>query len=189
MALKSKHQRALIRPSLSAENRQAHVIGPHVDQIAGATTIPAVPRLPDPRDPEHSDHRLYKQLERGVASIDEERGRSFDAASERLAMAAYHDAKAIGISSADHVTINQTGKRQEDGTQIAGGTLLFATQGQDPSDPAARRSITDVAQAVALPIEQSLQKVDALTQQQAPALAQQQNQLTQDEPGRIHRMV
>ena len=49
--------------------------------------------------------------------------------------------------------------------------------------------MTDVAQAIERPVEQSLQKVDALVQQQAQVLAQQQNQPVQDEPSRMHRMV
>ena len=97
-------------------------------------------------------------------------------------MSAFHDAKAAGITSADHVAINQTGRRQPDGARIAGGTLLFAVQGQDPSDPAARRSITDVAQAVDRSVEQSLQKIDTLAQKQAQVLAQAQNNSTQDNP-------
>ena len=56
-------------------------------------------------------------------------------------------------------------------------------QGQDPSDPAARRSMTDVAQAVDRPVEQSLQKVDTLAQQQTQMLAQAQNNPTQDDLG------
>lgn len=100
-------------------------------------------------------------------------------------MSAFHDAKAVGITSADHVAINQTGQRQQDGTQIAGGTLLFVMQGQDPSDPAARRSVTDVVQAVDRPVEQSLQKVDALTHRQAQTFAQQQHRHRTSRAGRI----
>jgi hypothetical protein len=158
-------------------------------QTAVAPTVSAIRPLADPRDPDNPDHRVYKQLERGVASIDAERGRTFDATSERLTMSAFHDAKAAGITSADHVTINGIGKPQHDGTQIAGGTLLFVVQGQDPADPAARRSITDVAQAIDRPVEQSLQKADALARQQPQVLAQQQNQPVQDEPSRVHRMA
>jgi hypothetical protein len=153
-----------------------------VESVAASTVAPPA-RLPDPRDPNHPDHRLYQQIERGVAGIDAEHGRTFDATSERLAMGAFHDAKAAGITSADHVAINESGKRQQDGSQIAAGTLLFVVQGQDPSDPAARRSMTDVAQAVDRPVEQSLQKVDTLAQQQAQSLAQAQNNPTQDDPG------
>jgi hypothetical protein len=164
------------------DKRQAPSANDRVESIAASTPVlPA--RLPDPRDPNHPDHRLYQQIERGVAGIDAERGRTFDATSERLAMGAFHDAKAAGITSADHVAINETGKRQQDGSQIAAGTLLFVVQGQDPSDPAARRSMTDVAQAVDRPVEQSLQKVDTLAQQQTQMLAQAQNNPTQDDPG------
>ncbi len=140
-------------------------------------------RLPEPRDPNCPDHRLYQQIERGVAGIDTERGRSFDTTSERLAMGAFHDAKAAGITSADHLAINQTGKCQQDGSQVAAGALLFVVQGQDPSDPAARRAMTDVAQAIDRPVEQSLQKVDVLAQQQAQVLARAQNNPTQDDLG------
>lgn len=154
-----------------------------------AASTPLSARLPDPRDADHPDHRLYAQIERSVTTIDTERGRTFDAASERLTMGAFYDAKANGIASADHLAINETGKRQQDGSQIAAGTLLFVVQGQDPSDPAARRSVTDVAQAIERPMAQSLQKMDALAQQQAQVLAQQQNQPTQDEPARSQRMV
>lgn len=171
------------------ERGQERSTSPQAEQISVASAIPATPRLPDPRDPDHADHRFYKQVERGVASIDAEQGRSFNATSERLTMCAFHDAKAAGITSPDHVAINQTGKRQQDGTQVAGGSLLFVVQGQDPSDPAARRSVTDVAQAIDRPVEQSLQKVDALAQQQKQVLAQQQSQPVQDEPSRMHRMV
>lgn len=149
----------------------------------------AAPPLSDPRTPDHPDHRLYTQIERGVAAIDAERGRNFDATSERLAMSAFHDAKAAGITSADHIAINRTGKQQPDGTQVAGGTQLFVVQGQDPSDPAARRTMTDVAQAVGRPVEDSLQRVDDLAQQQAQSVAQQRNQPTQDEASRAPRMA
>jgi len=164
------------------DKRQAPPANDRVESVAASTlALPA--RLPDPRDPNHPDHRLYQQIERGVAGIDAERGRTFDATSERLAMGAFHDAKAAGITSADHIAINETGKRQQDGSQTAAGTLLFVVQGQDPSDPAARRSMTDVAQAVDRPVEQSLQKVDTLAQQQAQMLAQAPNNPTQDDPG------
>ena len=170
-------------PDVQHDDRQK-VLSPNdrVELVAASTpTLPA--RLPDPRDSNHSDHRLYQQIERGVAGIDAERGRTFDATSERLAMCAFHDVKAAGITSADHIAINETGKRQQDGSQVAAGTLLFVVQGQDSSNPAARRSMTDVAQAVDRPVEQSLQKVDTLAQQQAQVLAQVQNNPTQDDPG------
>ena len=107
--------------------------------MTGAST-PVPARFSDPRDSDNPDNRLYRQIERGVANIDAERGRTFDVTSERLTMGAFHDAKAAGITFAVHILMNETGKRQQDGSQIAAGTQLFVVQGQDPSDPAARRS-------------------------------------------------
>lgn len=159
-----------------------------VEPVA-ASTLALSPRLPDPRDADHPDHRLYKQIEAGVARIDASTGRTFDATSERLAMSTLADAKAVGITSADHIALNNAGKLQQDGSRVSGGTLLFVVQGQDPSDPAARRSMTDVAKAVERPLEQSQQKLDAVNQQQAQALAQQQEQPTPDGPGRGPRMA
>ncbi len=153
--------------------------------VAATTMFASIPppaRGSDPRDPDHSDHRQYKQIETGVARIDAENGRMFDSTSERLTMSAFYDAKAARMTSADHVVLNQTGAPQRDGSQTQGNTLLIAIQGQDPFDPAARRSVTDVKQAVEQPLEQSLQKVNVLERQQQ-TLAQQQNNPTQDDPG------
>lgn len=165
-------------PGRNAEQRRYAVNG-QVDP-GTATPAPAPPptRPTDPRDPEHPDHRLHGQIEAGVARIDASAGRSFDATSERLTMSTLADAKAAGITSADHLALNTAGKPQQDGSRISGGTLLFVMQGQDPADPAARRSITDVAQAVERPLEQSQQKLDAVNQQ----LVQQQPRPTQDNP-------
>ena len=169
--------------ALHGDGRQARAFNGADSMTMAASSTPLPVRLPDPRDANNPDNRLYTQIERGVASIDMERGRTFDATSERLTMAAFYDAKAARITSSDHLAINETGKRQQDGSQIAAGTLLFVVQGRDPSDPAARRSMTDVAQAIERPVEQSLQKVDTLMQQQAQVLAQAQNNPTQDDPG------
>lgn len=170
--------------------QQKHAGNGHADPSA-ATPTPALQfaRPADPRDPDHPDHRLYKQIEAGVARIDASAGRSFEQTSERLAMSTLADAKAAEITSADHIALNTTGKPQQDGSRISGGTLLFVVQGQDPSDPAARRSITDVAQAVERSLEQAQQKLDAVNQQQAQALAQQQDQPTPDNLGRGPRTL
>jgi hypothetical protein len=191
MASAGRHEDGSDEPdALHGEGRQERAVNGADSMAMAASSTPLPLRLPDPRDADNPDNRLYTQIERGVASIDMERGRTFDAISERLTMGAFHDAKAAGITSANHIAINEAGKRQQDGSQIAAGTQLFVVQGQDPSDPAARRSMTDVAQAVDRPVEQSLQNVDTLAQQQAQAqvLAQQQNQTTQDEPVRSQRM-
>lgn len=123
----------------------------------------------DPRNPEHPDHKLYAQIEAGVKRIDTEKGREFDSASEHLALAAFRDAKAAGIRSADHIALNQTGKAQPDGSLAAAGTSLFIVQGKDPSAPLAPRSQTDVKQAVEQPVEHHLQKIEQFQQQQTQA--------------------
>lgn len=183
MAGTVRQEDALHAPKATDEVPQpSRDVPDRVDAMAAAPSSVALPaRLSDPRDPDHPDHRLYKQIEAGVARIDADKGRTFDATSERMVMGAFLDAKAAGITSADHIAINDTGKRQSDGTQVAAGTKLFVVQGQDPSDPAAKRSITDVAQAIERPVEQSLQKVDALAQQQT--LTPTPNNPTQDDPG------
>jgi hypothetical protein len=169
--------------ALHGDRRQERTVNGADSMAMAASLTPLPERLPDPRDPDHPDHKLYQQIETGVAKIDAEKGRTFDATSERMTMGAFFDAKAAGITSANHIAINDIGKRQPDGTQVPGGTLLFVVQGQDPSDPAAKRTITDVGQAIERPVEQSLQKLDVLSQQQAQALAQRQNNPTQDDPG------
>lgn len=190
MAGTIRQEDMLHAPKATEEDpRQPSTVPDRADPMTAAPSSALLPaRLSDPRDPDHPDHRLYKQIEAGVARIDAEKGRTFDATSERLTMGAFYDAKVAGITSADHIAINETGKRQQDGSQSAAGTLLFVVQGQDASDPAARRSVTDVAQAFERPVEQSLQKVETLAQQQTQVLAQQQNQPTQDEPPRVQRM-
>lgn len=190
MASAGQHEDGSHEPdALHGDRRQERAVNGADPMAMAASSTPLPLRLPDPSDSDNPGNALYKQIERGVASIDTERGRTFDATSERLTIGAFYDSKVAGITSADHIAINETGKRQQNGSQIAAGTLLFVVQGQDPSDPAARRSVTDVAQAIERPVEQSLQKVDALVQQQAQVLAQQQNQPVQDEPSRMHRMV
>ncbi len=144
-----------------------------------ATPTPTPVGASDPRHPDHPDHRLYKQIETGVARIDAENGRAYDQASERLTMAAFRDAKAAGITSADHIALNKAGKPNEDGSFVHAGATLFIVQGHDPSDALAKRSMTDVAQAIAHPVEQSLQKLDVLNQQQTQT--QTQTSPTQDD--------
>ena len=171
-------------PQREGEQRK-HAVNGHADP--GATTptpIPPPVRPADPRDPDHPDHRLYTQIAAGVARLDTSIGRTFDAASERLAMGTLADAKAAGITSVDHVVLNHAGAPQQDASQIRANSLLIAIQGQDPSSPAARRSITDIAQASDRSLGQSMQQVEAVTQQRAQQqIAPTQGNAMQDDPG------
>ena len=54
---------------------------------------------------------------------------------------------------------------------------------------AAKRAITDVAQEMERPVEQSSQKMESLNQQQAQLLAQQPTLPTQDDPSRRPHMM
>lgn len=146
--------------------------------------------LPDPRDPASPDHRMYKQIEAGVTRHDAQHGRDFDGVSERLSMQGFVDAKAAGLTSADHVVLNEAGRKpMADGSIVAANTSLIVIQGSDPYNPAANRSITQVAQAVERPLEDSLQKLASLSQQQAQTLAQQPQTPTQDDPSRGSRTM
>jgi hypothetical protein len=165
------------------DRRQERAVNGADSMAMAASSTPLPVHLPDPRDFDNPGNPLYKQIERGVTGIDAERGRTFDAASERLTMSAFHDAKAAGIISADHIALNKPGKPDEDGSYVRAGATLFIVEGRDPSDAIAKRSMTDVAQAVERPVEQSIQKVNVLEQQQQLAMAQQQDQPTQDNPG------
>jgi hypothetical protein len=165
------------------DRRQERAVNGADSMAMAASSTPLPVHLPDPRDFDNPGNPLYKQIERGVTGIDAERGRTFDVASERLTMSAFHDAKAAGIISADHIALNKPGKPDEDGSYMRAGATLFIVEGRDPSDVIAKRSMTDVAQAVERPVEQSIQKVNVLEQQQQLAMAQQQDQPTQDSPG------
>ena len=162
------------------------VVPPLPAELRDAMTSPQA-SVSDPRTPGHPDHRLYQQIEAGVSRLDATMGRSFDASSERLAMHSLVGAKAAGITSADHVVMNQTGKPQPDGSQTPVGTILFIVQGQDPFDERNKVAQIPVQAAVQAPVEQSLAKLTDLTQQQA--LAQQASPPTQDDPSRGPRMV
>lgn len=171
-------------PEPSDPNRV--VVPPLPQELRDAMTSPQA-SLSDPRTPGHPDHWLYQQIEAGVSRLDATMGRSFDASSGRLTLHSLVGAKAAGITSADHVVINQAGKPQSDGSQAPVGTMLFIVQGQDPFDERNKVAQVPVQAAVQAPVEPSLAKLTDLNQQQA--LAQQAGPPTQDEPSRGPRMV
>lgn len=189
-----------------AKDGLAHKLQQGVDALLDKAKCAAFPRLPDcppdgasldsqrvlpdPREPASPDQPLYKQIEEGVARIDAEKGRTFDQLSGNLTMSAFADAKEARMVSADHVVLNEAGKKpNHDGSMTLANTFLIVIQGSDPYDPAAKRAITDVPEAVERPVELSLQKVETLNQQQAQILAQQQNSPTQDDPSRGPRTM
>ncbi len=140
-------------------------------------------RVPDPRDPSHPDHRLYKQLEQGVHRIDGELGRAPDATSERLTMGTYAAVKGQGIESADHIAISKQG------TQNSAGAFLFVIQGQDPYDERNKVARVSTQEALMQPVEKSLQQVETQRQEQVQSQALAQETHAQAAPGRSIRMA
>jgi hypothetical protein len=155
----------------------------------------AFPQLPDcppngasldPRPPNAPGHQMYTQIEAGVVRLDVDKGRNFDEVSQRVTMGTFVDAVKAGMTAVNHVLLNEAGRKpREDGTLAVANTSLITIQGQDPSDPAAKRAVTQLAEAAERPVEQSLQALDQWNRQQALALAQAQPSLeppTQDGP-------
>lgn len=140
--------------------------------------------LPDPRDLSSPDHRMYRQIEQGVAQIDQRMGRASDSNSERLAMGAFIEAKARGLTSADHVVLNTQGTLPNaNGASTPAGVTLFVVQGLDAYDERNKVAAVSIQSALTQPVDKSLEKLDTLSQQHAHMLAQQQNVPAQDAPG------
>jgi hypothetical protein len=121
-----------------------------------------------------------------VVQLDVDKGRNFDEVSQRVTMGAFVDAVKAGMEKVNYVSLNEAGRKpREDGTLAVANTSLITIEGQDPSDPAAKRAVTQLAEAAERPVEQSLQGLDQWNRQQVLALAQAQPSLelpTQDGP-------
>ena len=101
----------------------------------------------DMRDASHPDHARFSAVLAGVVRIDEERGRTPDASSERLAAALTAQSKADGLEAVRHVAMN------------AEGTRAFATDTPDPASALANRSVVDVAAALRQTVEASNERL------------------------------
>lgn len=129
----------------------------------------------NPMRPGHPDHPLYQQIREGVAELDAQHGRSFDATSERMTASLLVLAKDNDLSHVDHVLVSNA-----TATHPAGHTL-FVVQGE-ANDPAHLRASMPTAEAAQTPVEESLLQFDSVSREaQQRALANQQEQLLQDE--------
>ncbi|UXB24569.1 hypothetical protein K7567_01955 [Stenotrophomonas maltophilia] len=129
----------------------------------------------NPMQPGHPDHPLYQQIREGVAELDAQHGRSFDATSERMTASLLVLAKDNDLSHVDHVLVSNA-----TATHPAGHTL-FVVQGE-ANDPAHLRASMPTAEAAQTPVEESLLQFDSVSREaQQRALANQQEQLLQDE--------
>jgi hypothetical protein len=134
----------------------------------------ALPAAVDARDPAHPDHALYTQIHQGMKAVDASLERVPDAATERASARLFAEAKAGGLTRADHVLMS-TGS-----VTNAAGPNLFVVQGA-LNDPAHLRVQVPSAEAVATAVEQSFERAAALEQKQAVQQSQQSQQVQQQE--------
>lgn len=138
-----------------------------------------------PSAPEHPDHPLYEQIRGGVAALDAEYGRSFDATSERMTASLLVLAKDSDLQRVDHVLISTATARNP------AGHTAFLVQG-DLNDPLHTRASMPTMQAVQTPVEHSLQAYETASQQaqereMSRALAQQNDQQLQQMAGAMQQ--
>ncbi|UWU57400.1 hypothetical protein NDR96_00445 [Stenotrophomonas maltophilia] len=137
----------------------------------------------NPMRPGHPDHPLYQQIREGVAELDAQHGRSFDATSERMTASLLVLAKDNDLSHVDHVLVSNA-----TATHPAGHTL-FVVQGE-ANDPAHLRASMPAAEAAQTPVEESLLQFDSVSREaQQRALANQQEQQLQDERAQLDIQV
>jgi hypothetical protein len=164
--------------SVNAQHDHQHV------PIAPRTPSPSAPdRHPD--EPDHPDRDLLEKLRDGVRQLDQEAGKGWDDASERLAASALVMAKEKGFTAQDELQLafNKPSQRY-----AAGDLLHLSRQGSGESpDPVANRSHMTTAEALSKPVSERYQEVEAIniTQErtQAMQLSQQQS-MSPDDPAR-----
>jgi hypothetical protein len=112
-----------------------------------------------------ADPALYAQIQRGVHGLDAMRGRMPDASSERMTMSLYALAREHGITRVDHVVLSQQGPN------VRAGENVFIVQG-GLHDATNRHAHLPTAQAIAMPVEQTLVRVANADEQRSRDLAQ-----------------
>ncbi|MNC25919.1 hypothetical protein D3C75_740280 [compost metagenome] len=110
---------------------------------------------------------LYRQIRDGVAELDTQHGREFDATSERMTASLLVLAKNSGLTQVDHVVLSNA-------TSVhPAAHNVFVVQGK-LDDPAHLLAVMPTEQAVKAPIEESMQKYEVVSRQ-----VEQQSQTTQ----------
>lgn len=138
---------------------------------------PAPAAALDPTQPQHPDHAMFRQIRDGVHALDAGLGRTPDESSDRLTASLLRQAKAGGLSQVDHVLLSaQTGQRQS-------GENVFAVQG-GLNDPAHLRTHVNTREALATPVADSFQQIEAFNRNQAaPQRTPEQQAPQQTQPG------
>lgn len=134
----------------------------------------------DPRKEGHPDQPLYRQIRDGVSAVDARHGRSFDETSERMTASLLAAAKSSGLERVDHVVL---GNPPSDGS----GPRMFVVQGA-LDNPAHLRSSVAISDAVNTPVEQSLAKVEQMSQVQQVAQQDHAVEQTQEQTRTAMRM-
>lgn len=150
--------------------------------------VPIAPSAPGRRHPDEPggpDHELLEKLRDGVRRLDQEAGKGWDDASERLAASALVMAKQNGFSAKDDLQLafNKPAQGRE-----AGELLHLSRQGPGESpDPAANRSHMATAEALSKSAPERYQQAEAIAaaQERTQALQPPQQQpIGPDDPGR-----
>lgn len=128
-------------------------------------------RRADLDSPAYLRDPMYLQIQRGVAGLDAQHGRSYDATSERMTTSLFALAKERGLHSVDHVLLSGPTADKPAGSNV------FLVQG-DPSNPAHSRAAMPTAVATQTPIEESVRSIEAAEQTRV-AKQDQQSQLEQ----------
>lgn len=131
-----------------------------------------------PSKPDHPDYPLFQQIRDGVAAVDAEYGRTFDATSERMSASLFVLAKGNGLTRADHVVMSSATATSPE------AEFVFLVEG-DIGDPAGRRASMRTRQAVETPVEEAMQQLEAQNQEQQQLQAQQMEQQVQGQQAQL----
>jgi hypothetical protein len=125
----------------------------------------------------HSNDPLLSQILQGVAQLDAERGRAFDATSENISASLYALAKANGLTQVDHVLLSDRT------AQVDVAQSIFIVQGER-NDPAHLRASMPTAVAAQTPAEISFERAEQLSQSgQARTQEELQQRQVQEQSG------
>lgn len=176
----SAHAMAALEPEAAPHARPADPVPQHPPvhsqrmHEAPSPREPTAQRPITPLDPQHPDHSLYSQIREKVGELDAARGRSYDETSERLTGSLLVLAKSRGLERVDHVVLSI------ETPELRPAHNVFVVQGE-LNNPAHRRAHLETAQAISVPLAESLQKFELVRQEQQERIQQEALQQQQEE--------
>lgn len=111
----------------------------------------------DPAQPGHPDHPMHETIKSGVQGIYAKHGLPFEEVGKRHVAALLANAKQSGLSRVDHVV---------EGVGAMSGADIFVVEG-DLRDAANKRALVNTDVAALIPVEKSIQQIDASNQRHA----------------------